>query len=198
MRCAPAFVLAVTLAVLDAAAAHAGVLCGTVRDRATSAPVARAGIFVRTTAGAYTGFHAGTDAQGRFCIDDIPAGTYDVEVRVDDYRIGYRRNVVVTDTPSDVGVDAEPPLARLDIWPRPARSEVSFGLQLARAVPVRLEVFDVRGRLVKAWAASSAAGERTFRWDFRDRHGRLLPSATYSVRLRAGDTVVVRSVTRIQ
>jgi hypothetical protein len=180
------------------ASAHAGVLCGTVRDRDTAAPIERAGVFIRTTAGVYTGLYAGTDAQGRFCIDPIPPGTYDVEVRVDDYRIGYRRNVVVTAATSDVGLDARPPLARLDVWPRPARDQVSFGIRLVRAVPVRLEVFDARGRQVKAWSAQSLAGERIVRWDFRDHGGRRLPSANYVVRLRAGDQVVVRRVSRVQ
>jgi hypothetical protein len=195
-----AAVAAVATLVADPAvspsAVNAGVLCGTVRDRTTNGPIARAGVFVRAAAtGAYTGLSAGTDAQGRFCVDPIPAGTYDLEIRVDDYRVGYRTGVVVTDDPTDV--DLEAALASFDLWPQPARGEIFIALRLARAAPIRLEVFDARGRLVKAWAAPASVGERTFRWDFRDRGGRLLPAATYWVRLRAADVVAVRSVTRV-
>lgn len=158
----------------------------------------RAGVFLRTTAGVYTGLYAATNTSGFFCIGDVPAGTYDVEVRVDDYRVGYERNVVVVDAPVDVELEAAIPVARLDIAPIPARTHVAFDLFTNRNVPVRLEVFDAAGRSLRAWGANAVTGQRTFTWDFRDRHGRIVPAGQYFVRLEAGSRVVVRRLTRIQ
>ena len=84
----------------------AGVLCGTVRNAVTGNPIVGAGIFLRQTTGQYTGFNGATDATGRYCINGIPAGTYDLEVRLDDYQVAYRRGVVVNDVSTSVDVDA--------------------------------------------------------------------------------------------
>ena len=82
---------------LCAPAYAAGILCGTVRDAVTANPIVGAGIFLRQTTGQYTGFNGATDATGHYCISGIPAGTYDLEVRLDDYQVAYRRGVVVND-----------------------------------------------------------------------------------------------------
>jgi len=64
-----------------ATAIFAGTICGTVTDAVTGSRVNKAGIFVRTTSGEYTGLYGATDAIGEFCIDEVPAGVYDLEVR---------------------------------------------------------------------------------------------------------------------
>jgi hypothetical protein len=48
-------------------------ICGTVRDAQPGAPIADAGVFVRTISGDYTGFSGATDLAGHFCVPDIPA-----------------------------------------------------------------------------------------------------------------------------
>ena len=63
-RIAVPLALAALLAAAFVLPAAAGTLCGTVRDRVTSNPVAHAGVFLRTPAGAYTGIYGATDAVG--------------------------------------------------------------------------------------------------------------------------------------
>jgi hypothetical protein len=195
--------LVVTLAAMFALAsplpAHAaGVLCGTVRDAATHQPIARAGIFVRTIAGAYTGFYAASDALGKFCIGGIPAGTYDVEVRVDEYLWTYVRNVVVNESTTDVGDALVPRLALLPPSPNPARRGVHLRFGLAAVGPATLEVLDASGRLIKGWSAASlSAGAHDIPWDLRDGAERSIPAGRYFVRLSANDRREIRSFVRI-
>lgn len=179
-------------------AAVAGVLCGTVRDDLTSQPVARAGIFLRTPAGAYTGIYGATDPEGKFCIGSVPAGTYDVEVRVDDYQVGYLRGVEVTDKTTGVEIPASAQrFALLAPRPSPARESVRLAFRAAVAGPVEVSILDVRGRVLRGWRAESAAGERSFDWDLRDREGRRIPAGLYFVQLRAEGRSLVRSFVRV-
>jgi len=176
--------------------AVAGTICGTIRDENTSAPVARAGIFVRTQAGAYTGYHGATDETGRFCIDEIPAGTYDLEVTVDNYRTRYLRGIVVTDETTDVDIDIwglEHFLAAP--WPNPAQTSVNFRYSIGVPVPVKLEVYDVRGRLVRGWQDTApVTGVHDFSWDLRARDGSRISSGVYYVRFSAGNFDNIRQV----
>lgn len=176
-----------------------GTICGTVRDAVTAAPVAGAGIFVFTPAGAYTGFHAATDAAGAFCISGIPAGTYDLQVRRDHYVTTYARGVEVTEdvTGVDVGVMS---LAAtlLPPAPNPAHGRIQFRFQLRDPAPVRLEVLDAQGRLLKGWSqTAAAAGEHALTWDFRDFAGRTLPAGRYFVRLRIASAKFTRAFARV-
>ena len=186
LRAALAFAVLAT-----ALPAHAsGVLCGTVRDSHTLKPVARAGIFVRTTAGAYTGDYAASDALGKFCMD-LAAGTYDLEVRVDEYLWAYVRNVVVNDNTTGV-VDARVPGTALSPpWPNPARHELGIRFRLAATGPVTIEVLDLAGRLVYGWQSSNLAANRdhTYTWNLGDRDGRPVPAGRYLLRLRSNLSV---------
>jgi len=189
-----AFVLALALP------AHAaGVICGTVRDQITTNPIVGAGIFVRQTTGQYTGYNGATDATGHYCIGGIPAGTYDLEVRLDDYQVAYRRGVVVTDVVTSVDVDARFLKSTLSPpWPNPARKGISFRLRIRDAGPIELAVVDVRGRVMKGWKGLAATGEdRMLNWDLLDATGRTLPAGRYFVRLSAGDLSIVRSFARL-
>jgi len=190
-------VLAAAL-VFGPATALAGTLCGTVRDAQSQAPVPLAGVFARTSAGAYTGLYAATDAQGRFCIDPIPPGSYDLEVRVDDYLVAVLRNVVVS---QQTGVGITVPserLVRLAVWPNPAIRDVQLEWSLPREAAVHLAVYDARGRLVAGWNGSQSAGSHTQAWDFRDTAGRLVSPGMYFVRLKAGTAVRVGRILKLQ
>lgn len=86
------WLLAAGAGLATAVPAGAGTLCGTVRDILTDGPVASAGVFLRNLDWSYTGLHAASAADGSWCIDPVPAGTYHLDVRVDDYRIGLVRS----------------------------------------------------------------------------------------------------------
>src|SRR5512140_3839208 len=151
-----AALIAVCVAASSPSTSCAGSICGTVRDAATSAVVAHAGVFARTPAGAYTGLNAATDDAGSFCINNVPAGTYDLEVLVDDYRVGYLRGVQVT-TSTDVQAEVSLGAASLAApYPNPARGSVRLAWRLGRPGSVRLAVFDAHGRLVAGWQDAAA------------------------------------------
>lgn len=188
--------LALPLVLLLTAAgpSAAGSLCGTVRDAASSAPIPNAGVFLRETGGAYTGLNGATSAAGSFCIHSVPPGTYDLEVLVDDYRVGYVRDVTVTGTVTDVPVE----LVGLGLslrrpYPSPAESEVTFSWQMPAAARARLMVFDAQGRLVSVWASPSLSpGEKKVVWDLRDHRGVRVRAGVYYLRLEAGAERCVR------
>jgi hypothetical protein len=188
------------LAALLPPAAWAGTICGVVRDALTTALIPRAGVFVFEAAGPFTGLYAATDAGGAYCVANVPAGTYDLQVRVDDYLTGYVHGVVVTEDPVSVPVVLSPPEILLaPPWPNPARSSVRLGFSLAWTAPVRLSVFDARGRFVRAWHAPSLdAGAHEQTWDLTDAVGRPVPPGAYHILLEAAGLASRRTVIRIR
>ncbi len=196
------FALAIALLGLVAGtdAARAGTICGTVRDAVTAAPVAQAGVFLRSTAGAYLGIHAATDAGGTFCLSAVPAGTYDLEIRVDDYLVRFVRGVQVVDGTVGVDVDLGGPAFQLAApAPNPAVGSVRFAFTLPAAGPVRLVLFDARGRVVHGWnSAELEEGRHSFAWDFRDAQGRIVPAGRYLLRMEAGSVVLHRSIVHLR
>lgn len=182
------------LAVVLPAFVCAGTICGTVRDAATHAAIDRAGVFLRYPDGDYTGLHAATDAAGAYCVPGVPAGTYDLEVRRDGYRVGYRRNVTVNDGASGVDLEVDGPTGLRVPFPNPVAAEVTLSFRLAEAGRARLSVYDLRGRLVQGWeSAALPAGEHAYRWSMFDRDGRRLAPGLYIVRLAAGPVTQLRT-----
>jgi hypothetical protein len=186
------------VSIVGAGHALAGTLCGTVTDRQTSAPVAHAGIFVRTQAGAYTGYYGATDLAGSFCIPAIPAGTYDVEVRVDDYQVAYLRGVIVNASSTGVDIGASPVAVRFAApTPNPARLTTRLRWTLASSARVAVSIHDVSGRFVRGWSAASLPpGEHLLDWDLRDARGRAVGPGTYFVRLDAAGVRLTRTLVR--
>jgi len=190
--------LLVALAVLPARPASSGSLCGTILDAQTNAPIAHAGVFVRTTAGYYTGFYAATDITGAFCINNVPPGTYGIEVRVDDFQVAYRRGLVVGIT-TDVEIAAGRPLELATPAPNPASTTSRLTWSQPRASRVRLAIYDLRGRIVRGWSAASLpAGTHGLTWDLRDASYRTLTPGTYFIDLEADGAHRVRSITLIR
>jgi hypothetical protein len=175
----------------------AGSICGTVRDGQSLQPVAHAAVFLFDPLDNYTGLYAGTDLAGHYCIDDVPAGTYTLQVRVDDYVMAVMRNVVVQTT-TGVDVTTHPPLFLQQPWPNPATGDVVFRLGSPEGAPTTLEVFDVQGRLVMGWKGEGPGDGRDIHWNLRDANGEPVASGVYLVRLRAGGQQIVRRFVRLR
>jgi hypothetical protein len=73
------------------------------------------------------------------------------------------------------------------------RTEVSF--ELAEATHVRVDVHDVRGRLIRTLVNESrTSGPHAVTWDGTDNRGSSVASGTYYLRFNAGDRVETRKV----
>lgn len=188
--------LMVAACMVAASPVLAGSICGTVRDAVTTQPIPQAAIFLFDSSDQYTGLYEDTDVNGQYCINDIPEGTYTLQVRVDNYLIATVSGIEVEDDPTGVDVDVQPRFALADPWPNPASSVVRFRFQAPSGSPVELDVFDVAGRRHYGWKGhASTLGEQSIEWNLRDFNGSELQSGIYFVRLRAaGDTAVRRFV----
>ncbi len=176
----------------------AGSICGTVRNGFTLQPVSRAAVFLFDNSDQYTGLYAGTDETGHYCIGDIPAGTYTIQVRVNNYLTAVVRGIVVAESPTDVDVTTRAPLFLDNPSPNPATNSVTFRLDAPEGAETTLEVYDVRGRVVMGWRGEGPSGGRTIEWNLRDASGNAVASGIYLVRLRAGGNEVVRRFVRIR
>ena len=78
--------------------------------------------------------------------------------------------------------------------PNPFHIRAVFPLRVPATDPVRLEVFDLQGRLVRRLSTGAAEAA----WDGRDERGALVPASVYLVRLRTADTAVTRRVVRLR
>jgi len=176
--------------------AQAGTLCGTVRDGLTNGPVQGAGVFVFHPGGAFAGQAAVTDVAGSFCIANVPAGTYTLQIRVNDYLEKVISGVVVIGDVSGVAVELGARLQLAPPHPNPARGRTFFSFELAVPTPsVTLEVFDVAGRLVQGWQSDElGAGVHQVEWGFHDRNGERVAPGCYLVRLSAPGAKVTRRV----
>jgi len=64
-----------------------------------------------------------------------------------------------------------------------------------RASPVTLELYDLRGRMVRSvWNGTVAPGRYTIPWDGRDQSGRVVPPGAYLYRLDAGGVMATRKI----
>jgi hypothetical protein len=72
--------------------------------------------------------------------------------------------------------------------PNPFRSETTIGYELAADSPVRLWVFDIKGRIVRQLENTQLqkAGRHVTIWDGRDATGGGVPAGVYFYRLEAG------------
>jgi hypothetical protein len=79
--------------------------------------------------------------------------------------------------------------------PNPSKGSAWLSFELVEASRVELDIFDVTGRCVAAFASrDSRAGRHRLGWDGRDFDGRELPSGIYFARVRAAQETVVRKI----
>jgi hypothetical protein len=84
---------------------------------------------------------------------------------------------------------------RLASYPNPFHPRTIFTYTLGQRSPVRLEVFDVQGRLIATLVeAVQNAGQHVVSWDARSGHDERLPPGIYFAKLRAGGQEEVRKV----
>jgi flagellar hook assembly protein FlgD len=80
--------------------------------------------------------------------------------------------------------------------PNPFSTSTIIGYSVPGSGDVRLEVYDMSGRLVKRLEDSESpeAGEYSIEWDGRDASGSLVPDGVYLYRLTTSDGSLVRSL----
>ncbi|MEM1271450.1 MAG: T9SS type A sorting domain-containing protein [Bacteroidota bacterium] len=84
-----------------------------------------------------------------------------------------------------IGVDTEgetPATFGLEVFPNPATGAVRARLSLGRAGPVRWQLFDAAGRLVRSWRGERPAGPSEQRIDLAG-----LPPGRYALQVQAGE-----------
>lgn len=127
----------------------------------------------------------------------LPGLRYYFALKTADERLNWSRvsNVVAFAQPS---LDVEPGIVRLHFdapVPNPARSVAAFSYALPASAPVRIEIFDVQGRIVRMFSdPAMSAGARLLNWDLRDLSGARVPVGAYLVRARLGETEFIRRV----
>ncbi len=83
--------------------------------------------------------------------------------------------------------------------PNPFNPSTTIAFEVPVAGSALLQVFDLRGRLVRTLVDESLpAGRHEARWDGRDADGRELPSAVYLSRLEAGGKVALGRMTLVR
>jgi hypothetical protein len=100
--------------------------------------------------------------------------------------------------PSGVGVSTVSDARRDAVVPNPFRTDAAVSFRLHHPGPVRVDVIDARGRLVRNLVAREfGAGPSTVVWDGRDEGGNGVAPGSYYVRLTAAGITHVRPVVRV-
>ena len=102
---------------------------------------------------------------------------------------------------SVVGVDRGPVRDALQFsaYPNPFTSNSTVSFELTQAGPIRLQVFDVGGRLVRTLADEwRAAGSQHVAWDGRADDGRVAPAGLYFARVDAAGRRAGHHIVRVR
>ena len=110
---------------------------------------------------------------------------------------GGRWNGDLTPAPTAVGDPALRPTVHqlIGAYPNPFNPRTEVRFELAENTRVRVDVHDVRGRLIRTLIDESRpAGPHAVTWDGTDNRGSSVASGTYYLRFVAGDRVDTRKV----
>ncbi len=108
-------------------------------------------------------------------------------------------NVVVTPTGVSGAGDVPSPLALDQNYPNPFNPETRIAFTLEHAGPVKLRIFDPRGRLVRTLVdGSREAGPQLVAWNGRDDRGQTAAAGVYLYRLEADGRAIERKMTLIK
>ncbi len=90
-------------------------------------------------------------------------------------------------------------LQDLRVHPNPFNPSTVVSFELGARQPVRVAVFDMRGRLVRVLAEGElSAGRQAMAWDGRNGSGLRVASGSYLVQVRTGTTVVSHTAALIK
>ncbi len=110
-------------------------------------------------------------------------------------------NVQLTEVQA-VGVQDEVPVARTQLvgaYPNPFNPNTTVAFDLDAHQNVKLEIFDIRGRLVDVLIDEPmAAGHHERVWRGLDSSGKGVASGVYMIRMTAGETVDLKRVSLIK
>jgi hypothetical protein len=86
------------------------------------------------------------------------------------------------------------------LGPNPFRDEAGFVLALPEDSPLKVQVYDVAGQLVREMATGgrALAGRQAFVWDGRDSRGRQVAPGVYHLRAEGAKQVVTKRLVRLQ
>ena len=87
----------------------------------------------------------------------------------------------------------------LPVYPNPFNPSVFFPYLLETRMPVKLQVVNLRGQVVKSYdLGDQESGLHTVAWDGTDTNGRKLSTGIYLVRLQAGDKLFQRKAVMVK
>jgi flagellar hook assembly protein FlgD len=78
--------------------------------------------------------------------------------------------------------------AELSVYPNPFLTSTNISYILSRSERISLDIFDVNGRLVKAFTSVPAdAGSHRLTWNARDNNGNAVHAGIYLLKLQTGN-----------
>ncbi len=169
------------------AASHYGVN-GTVVDAVTGDPVAA------TVSVTGNSMSVGTDPDHGDFYKLLDSGTYELTFVAEGYDVkqvsgvsttwGTPTTLAVQMTPTGAPVPGSGPLHLLvNAWPNPFNPVTKLTVEVAASGPMKLEVYDLRGRLVRTLLDQDLGrGTHTTQWDGQNDQGVVVPSGVYFAR----------------
>jgi photosystem II stability/assembly factor-like uncharacterized protein len=108
-------------------------------------------------------------------------------------------NINVTSDYVAAAGDLPSPMVLEQNYPNPFNPKTTIAFSLDRSGPVKLQVYDVQGHLVRTLLnGNRAAGGHRVDWDGRDNSGRAAAAGLYMYRLEAGDLVQQKKMTLLK
>jgi len=151
------------------------------------------------------GLPVSTDSNGHYTLP-LLAGTYPVMCSAPNYNTLTQTDVVInanltttlnfTLSPTAVIDEIEIPATVLKHnYPNPFSSETAIRFGVKDAQPVRIEVFNAKGQLVRTLLHDRLAkGHYQLAWNGTDNYGKLVASGIYFCRMSAGDYKSVKKM----
>ena len=97
-------------------------------------------------------------------------------------------------------IERAPSDVALHVYPNPFRNSVSLALELERAGPYQIEIYDLLGRLIQTFTGHAVPGalHEHVRWDGRRSDGGMAPAGVYFLRSSdSAGTLAVQTLVRI-